>query len=96
MRTLRFAAGIFLVITGLIITPLPIPIGLLMVLAGLAILVPESLWLRRIVRDFRSRNPKFEQKLQGIRPKAPRFIQRVIAMTTPPPWRKPIERPEEK
>lgn len=82
-RWLRLAAGWFLVVSGAIITPTPIPIGLIMVAIGLGLLATESAFVRNRLRGVRRRFPAFCARLRDVRHRVPRFAQRVIDETDP-------------
>ena len=82
-RWLRLGAGWFLVVTGAIIAPTPVPIGLIMVAVGLAILATESRFIRNALRQARRRFPAFCAKLREVKHRVPGFARRVIDETDP-------------
>ncbi len=82
-RWLRLGAGWFLVVTGAIIAPTPVPIGLIMMAVGLGILATESRFVRNGLRQMRRRFPAFCAKLRGVRHRVPGFARRVIDDTDP-------------
>ncbi len=75
--------GWLLVVLGLAITPLPIPVGLIMVLFGLAILTLKSDSLRAFLRARRQRYRRLSAKLTGITPKLPKLLRRAVELTDP-------------
>jgi hypothetical protein len=79
----RLVGGWILLVVGLIVTPLPIPVGLIMTLLGLALLVGESLLIRRLICRFRARNPRFCERLKTIRHRSPGLVRRLIELTDP-------------
>ena len=82
-RWVRLGAGWFLVVTGAIITPTPVPIGLIMVAIGLGILATESHFVRNGLRRVRRRFPGFCARQRQIRHRVPGFARRVIDETDP-------------
>ena len=82
-RWLRLSAGWFLVVTGAIIAPTPVPIGLIMMAVGLGLLATESRFVRNALRQVRRRFPAFCAKLRGVRHRVPGFARRVIDETDP-------------
>lgn len=75
--------GGFLVISGIIITPLPIPTGIIMIAVGLSILITHSQWVRAKIRDIRAKYQEFSQKLNSIKHKLPKFAKKMIEDTDP-------------
>jgi hypothetical protein len=82
-RSVNLVVGFFLVICGIIITPLPIPVGLILIVLGLSLLVPALPVLRRWLTLARSRFPKLSNKLQSIRHRLPKFARNLIDHTEP-------------
>lgn len=79
----RLVGGWILLVLGLIVTPLPIPVGLIMTLLGLALLVGESPLIRRLICRFRARNPRFCDRLKAIKRRSPGLVRRLIELTDP-------------
>lgn len=82
-RLLALGAGWFLLLAGILITPLPLPIGLLMLVLGLAVLVRRSRLVRRRIRDLRGRYPEFSERLRRLEPKVNASIARTLRQTDP-------------
>jgi hypothetical protein len=82
-RSVNLVVGFFLVICGIIITPLPIPVGLILIVLGLSLLVPALPVLRRWLTLARARFPKLSNKLQSIRHRLPKFARNLIDHTEP-------------
>ncbi len=76
-------AGVFLVVTGAILTPTPIPFGLIMLTVGLALLAPYAAPVRRAVRAIRRRWPKIDAALRANRDRFPPIIRATIDRTHP-------------
>jgi hypothetical protein len=82
-RLLALGGGWFLLLAGILITPLPLPIGLLMLVLGLAVLVRRSRLVRRRIRDLRTRYPEFSERLRRLEPKVHTTIARTLRQTDP-------------
>jgi hypothetical protein len=75
--------GGLLVVTGAILTPTPLPIGLIMLTIGLALLAPYMLPVQRLVRKIRKRWPHIDGSLRRNRHRFPPVIQKTIDKTHP-------------
>ncbi|UTW47024.1 hypothetical protein [Bacterioplanoides sp. SCSIO 12839] len=82
-RSAKFALGILLLIAGIIITPLPIPLGLISILMGLSLLISVAPPLRNWLILLRKRFTTVSQTLTRLRQHLPRFLQHVIDETDP-------------
>lgn len=84
-RPVRMIAGGLLLLTGAAVAPTPVPIGLILMLAGLTLLVAESVVLRDAVRAVRRRLPGLSWRLARMRDRVPGPLGRVIDLTDPCP-----------
>ncbi len=75
--------GSVLVVVGAILTPTPIPIGLIMVTIGLALLAPYMPPVQRAVRFARRKWPHVDASLLRHRHRFPAVIQSTIDKTHP-------------
>jgi len=82
---LRVVGGWLLVGSGLVLLPLPIPLGLLFVLAGVTMLAHDNRRLGAWLRRLRRRNPGFSRRLQRLEPHAPVIMRRLLKRTDPAP-----------
>jgi len=80
---LHQALGSTLVVTGLIVLPLPIPFGLIMVTIGFALLAPYFPPVRKFLRYLRGKLPKVDETLRRYRHKFPPIIKKTIDKTHP-------------
>ncbi|MEO1015336.1 MAG: PGPGW domain-containing protein [Pseudomonadota bacterium] len=80
---LHQALGAFLVLTGLVVLPLPIPFGLIMITIGLTLLAPYVPFVQRIVKKLRSRHPSLDEKLMRYRHRCPPIVRKTIDRTHP-------------
>ena len=82
-RSAKIMLGILLVIAGVIVTPLPIPFGLIMIFIGLSLLVTTVPRVREWLRRQRHRYQEFSGQLNAIKGKLPRFARKLIEDTDP-------------
>jgi hypothetical protein len=82
-KHLSVAFGWVLIAIGLVVFPLPIPLGLIMILAGLALVAKDSVAMQDWIRKLRRDNPRANAKIKAVRPRLPNFLGRVIDMTDP-------------
>ena len=80
---LHQALGAFLVLTGLIVLPLPIPFGLIMITIGCTLLAPYVPAVQRLVRRLRERNPALNDALLRHQHRCPPIVRRTIDKTHP-------------
>lgn len=80
---LHQVAGSTLVVTGLIVLPLPLPFGLIMLVIGFALLAPYIPLVQRLVRLMRRKWPKIDAMLLRYRHRFPPVIKRTIDKTHP-------------
>lgn len=72
-----------LFIGGIVITPLPLPVGQIMALVGLAILATEIRFVRQLCRRLRRRFPRLHIALSDRQKSLPSYLGRVVALTDP-------------
>ncbi|NNE40303.1 MAG: hypothetical protein HKN14_05225 [Marinicaulis sp.] len=76
--------GSVLVVTGLIVLPLPLPFGLIMLTIGFALLAPYIPAVQRLIKFLRAKWPKFDHTLRSHHHRMPPVIKRTIDKTHPP------------
>lgn len=76
-------SGSMLVVVGMIVLPMPIPLGLIMIALGLALLAPYFVPVRRFVRSMRGRYPKFDDAMRKFKHRVPPVIRATIEKTCP-------------
>jgi hypothetical protein len=82
-RSARIVLGMFLVVTGIIVTPLPIPFGLLMIVIGLSLLASDIPVVHRALVNLRHRYQAFSARLNDIKHHLPGFARKLIEDTDP-------------
>jgi len=75
--------GSVLVVTGLIVLPLPLPFGLIMLTIGFALLAPYIPAVQRFIKFLRAKWPKFDLTLRRYRDRFPPVIKSTIDKTHP-------------
>lgn len=87
IHRMRVLFGWCLILVGIPMFPLPIPLGLPMILIGAAIVVYENHYWERVVRFWRRRYPHWDEKIHNARFRVPGFVRRTIHKTDPRPLR---------
>ncbi len=75
--------GWLFILVGLVLWPLPLPFGLIMLIIGIALVVPTSPGMRRLLRGLRKRYPVLDRQLERMRPHLPKFMRTMIERTRP-------------
>lgn len=84
-RTPRLMAGLGLVGLGAVAAPTPVPLGLALLGAGIAVLVVESRVARRLLYGLRARHPGLSVRLRHAGRRLPARMRRILERTDP--WR---------
>ncbi len=82
-RSGMLTVGWVLVGVGLLLMPTPLPLGLLLFLAGLAVLARESAAARQAIRWTRRRLPVLSEALNRAKPRLPAGLRTLIESTDP-------------
>ena len=82
-RSAKAASGAILVIGGIIVTPLPIPFGIIMIIIGLSLLASPVPKVRDYLTSVRRRYREFSDKLNRIKSKLPSLARQLIEDTDP-------------
>ncbi|ADM08513.1 hypothetical protein PB2503_02172 [Parvularcula bermudensis HTCC2503] len=75
--------GGLLVMAGFVVLPMPIPLGLIMIALGLAMLAPYFSAVQALVRTIRRKSPVVNDAMVKFKQKCPRVIQITIEKTNP-------------
>jgi hypothetical protein len=87
-RFFILVAGWLLTIVGVVLTPMPIPIpliGVLPLMAGLAILINYSRLMRRVIQRVRHRVRWFSYMIEHMAHRLPKNISRILHRSHPAP-----------
>lgn len=75
--------GSVLVLAGMVVLPMPIPLGLIMIALGLAMLAPYFKPVQNLVRHLRRKSPIVDRNLVRFKHRCPRVIRVTIEKTNP-------------
>lgn len=75
--------GTMLVLFGVVLFPMPIPLGLILIALGLALLAPYFPPIQALVRSIRRKSPKVDEWMIRFKERCPRVIQITIEKTNP-------------
>ena len=84
LRAVPILASITIILLGLIIPPLPIPLGALLIVIGATILIGSSETATEWVKTRRARNPRLHNLLSSAEKRPPGKLGDVIRRTSPP------------
>ena len=76
-------SGVFLILAGMVLGPLPIPLGIPCFALGLALLAPYVPPIRALVRWLRRKYSSFDEQMIKWRDKVPPVVQNTIDRTHP-------------
>lgn len=79
----RLLLGICSFILGLLIVPLPIPLGWFFLLVGISLVAVEIAWVGHSVRWFRSRWDWGDRRLRQLHPISPALVKEFLDNTDP-------------
>ncbi|ASP40302.1 hypothetical protein CHH28_17175 [Bacterioplanes sanyensis] len=82
-RSAKLTLGTLLLILGVILTPMPIPLGIVFILVGLSLLVSVLPALKHQLINMRRRYPRWSAQLQHSRRYLPHFARRLLDDTDP-------------
>ena len=83
MRLLLAFLGMLMMVVGVPLFWTPIPIGLVLIVAGLSLVVGNSKMAQNMMRGYRTRNRGFDRRLTETGAKAPAWIRQVLDKTQP-------------
>ena len=86
-KLLILAGGWFLVVAGILISPIPVPVpfpvGLTVSLIGCTILTTHSKMVRRFIQRLRHRNNWLSRALEYFTKRAPAQVKHMVRRTRP-------------
>ena len=83
--------GSVLIVLGVILTPTPVPFGLILLTIGFALLAPYIPAFQRLVRHMRIKWPDLDAQLRRHHHRFPPVIKSTIDKTHPTPPAAPAE-----
>ena len=82
-KIFRYLMAIVFIICGIIMTPLPIPFGLVSISIGFLFLAYESEWTRNQIKSLRFRYPKLSSQMEWWERCRFKIIADIIVQTRP-------------
>lgn len=83
MLLLRIVTAVVIIITGLLVLPLPLPFGLVLIFIGMMILAMDLPPICRMLQRLRGRYPLMSESLRKMEPHVGRFAGEILKKTTP-------------
>ena len=75
--------AIVLILVGLVVLPMPIPLGAIMIVTGVVLLVSTSARAAWMVRSFRQKHPGADVAIRGVEERLPAKLRQVLKRTDP-------------
>jgi uncharacterized membrane protein YbaN (DUF454 family) len=76
MSILRYIAGVFFIIVGIVGLFLPVLQGILFIIIGLALLFPKNKYLQQLLQKARARYPEHTERIDALRERVKAKLQR--------------------
>lgn len=83
LPTLHKITGAGLILAGLVILPLPVPVGLIMIVTGMVLLAAYFTVFARLIKSVRKKWPAADRILVRHHHRFPPVIRKTIDNTTP-------------
>lgn len=85
-KFLHLIASIFaiiLILIGIVLTPMPIPFGIILIVLGIALLITTNTAFALWLRNFRKRHPDMDGKIRQAQKWLPGFLRIPLDKTSP-------------
>jgi len=83
MKSLSIMAALGLIIVGLIVLPMPIPLGAIMIVVGVVLLLSVSVTAVHLVRGFRTKHPRADRVVREVEDRLPETWRRILRQSDP-------------
>jgi len=83
LRALSIASAICLIVVGLIVLPMPIPLGAIMIVSGLVLLISVSTTVALQFKSFRRHHHDFDVWIRAAEERLPDRWKRILKRTDP-------------
>ncbi len=83
LRVLSLVFAITLILVGLIVLPMPIPLGAIMIVSGLVLLISVSTTVALKLRTFRRNHRDIDKWIRAAEDRLPETWRRVLRRTDP-------------
>ncbi len=82
-RILFTSLAILLILVGLVVLPMPIPLGAIMIACGLILLISVSATAVWYVRKYRQHHPKADRLVRAAEERLPETWKKILKKTDP-------------
>ena len=83
LKLIFLGFAIVLIVVGLIVLPMPIPLGAVMVACGLILLISVSATAAWYVRNYRQNHPKADKFVRAAEHRLPKAWRKILERTDP-------------
>ena len=83
IKAITIAAGAALILVGLIVFPMPIPLGAIMIACGLVLVLSSSATASRLLKSFRRRHRGANQVIETVEQRLPEKWKKVLRRSDP-------------
>ena len=83
VKLASFTTGLALVLVGLVVFPMPIPLGAIMIVTGLVLLVSSSAVIARALRSFRQHHRGANRVIQAVEDRLPERWRNALRRSDP-------------
>ena len=83
IKAITIAAGAALILVGLIVFPMPIPLGAIMIACGLVLVLSSSATASRLLKSFRRRHRGANQVIETVEERLPETWKKVLRRSDP-------------
>ena len=70
-----------IIIVGLILFPLPVPVGIFFIIGGVAMLISVNPTAQTQIAKLRKKHPKVDEVMHKATKKSPRFLRHILHKT---------------
>ena len=84
-KTLFFILAGVSIVAGFILLPLPLPVGVPLIVAGLALLIVSSAYVRKKAKQYRQRYKSMDNEIDKMESSrwVPQILRRILSKTNP-------------
>lgn len=83
MKLISIIFGVALVGVGLVVLPMPIPLGAIMIACGLVLLISASSTVAHAIRGLRRRHPGANRVIQSVEDRLPEAWKKALRRSDP-------------
>lgn len=83
IKAVTIAAGTALILAGLVVFPMPVPLGAIMIACGLVLVLSSSATASRLLKSFRKRHRGANQVIESVEQRLPETWKKVLRRSDP-------------